>query len=54
MIYQDVVRNYFANDRINKALDAVIDPATGLPACRSDLKLCRSSHTRCHFGSIAR
>jgi iron complex outermembrane receptor protein len=27
--------NYFSIDRINKALDVIIDPASGQPACRS-------------------
>jgi outer membrane receptor protein involved in Fe transport len=28
-------QNYFSNSNINKALDVITDPATGLPACRS-------------------
>jgi outer membrane receptor protein involved in Fe transport len=35
VLYQQVVRNFFSNRRIGRALDVVTDPATGQPACRS-------------------
>jgi len=37
VIFQDKYLNDFSNSRIARALDAVTDPATGQPACRSAL-----------------
>ena len=35
VVYQQAYYNEFSNTRITRALDVVIDPNTGLPACRS-------------------
>jgi len=35
VLYEGVYRNDFSKSRILKAMDVIIDPATGQPACRS-------------------
>jgi iron complex outermembrane receptor protein len=37
VVYQETYKNDFSNSRIGRALDAVVDPATGKAVCRSAL-----------------